>query len=275
MNCPICKSEVRVKDERGFCVSCKRSYRVIGTVDPLLVSQERVADYSEELGGESCPVCQESLIMRNINGKKLQYCQECKKGFKNGKEDEEINKDYFFCVSCEEKLSENPDQDGDYFAEYGEMAGKEICCGCYESDLSDAMTLIHCIDSERITYKLGRYNGINEDVCESLEDGDSILAFLPSWHSSDAWRGHYETKPGDDWIRVVDGWFGTVDGYTPYDEIDKFHKKWEVEQSTPRFEMIVCFPRTSNCCSCGIEIYVKDGWQQQFSNWLEGEKKDD
>lgn len=176
------------------------------------------------------------------------------------------------CVSCGKFF------DFEAFGFFGEVAneyeGKPICDTCRADDFNEPLaSVVLASDNEKYTGRIGYY-GVEVEDFSGYGSGthfDNLVrdfANLLKWHASGAWRGSYQGEAPTGWERVIDSWFGSVDGHFPETAVKKFHDKWEVEQDLPDFEIFVAFPRTSNVCSTGIEVYVPTGRETDFNKWL-------
>ena len=156
-----------------------------------------------------------------------------------------------------------------FFADAGtEDDGKPICDICYGDDHAEPRATLLFWDGDEDTEKgsIGHYS-INAEYFEELA---YAYALRFGWHSTDGWRGYFGGKDFEDWVKVLDSWFGTIGGHTHGDtELENFHRRWETEKARPDFPVFVAFPLTSNVCSCGIEVYVKKENKEDFAKWLE------
>ena len=176
------------------------------------------------------------------------------------------------CLVCDQVL--NCREEG-YLVEIGSHKGKLVCDDCWFDDLAEPIaTVILAKDGERYTGKVGNYGFEAEDYCGIGSGSDfyrlvSEYADSVKWHASDAWRGYYEGKLDGLWTKVLDSWFGTIDAFFHEDDLlDRFHQRWEQGEETPPFDVFVAFPRTSNVCSCGIDVYVPKGKEEEFTKWV-------
>jgi len=177
-----------------------------------------------------------------------------------------MKKGYRKCISCEKSFDY---ESFGFTAEMGENAGKPVCDECWNDDGGgDAVaTIIFSSQGDRDTFHLGSYS-LHGEYDESMRPEVWEYARNVKWIASSVYRGSYQGKAPDGWKNVLDSWFGTIDGHNVDGDLEKFQEKWENEKKTPDFDLIVGFPRTSNVCSCGIEIYVKTGDKKQFLAWL-------
>ena len=179
------------------------------------------------------------------------------------------------CVSCDQIFKF--EKEG-CLVEIGSHKSKFVCEDCYFDDLAEPIaTVVLAKDGERYVGKVGRYGFEAEDYY-GIGSGSSFYRLVSEyadsvkWHATDAWRGYYEGKLNGLWTRVLDSWFGIVDGCFHGDNpLDKFHQRWEEQGEAPPFDVFVAFPRTSNVCSCGIDIYVPQGSEKRFQQWLGGD----
>lgn len=174
------------------------------------------------------------------------------------------------CSNCGDEISgESDDTTGEN--EYYDYDGNQICESCDNDDLNNSIVLY----DEGVKIDVWRFGSchVAADSGDYDEDcfQDKVVACFvrgTKWVSSDAWRGHYELPVPAGYIRVLDSWFGSLAGYFPDEHTAKFHEKIEVEKCLPQFPLYVVFPRTSNCCSCGIEVYVRKTDTEKYYQWL-------
>ena len=147
------------------------------------------------------------------------------------------------------------------------------CWPCIEYDQSEPKaTAALCTGGEQYHFRIGQY-GITEcgdgEVPGALFE-EVVRPYAKSlvWHSTDPWRGYYESHFSDRWTKVIDDWFG-IDGYNVTGKLGRFHQKYKTEKTMPNCDLLVAFPRTSNVCTCGIEVYVRLEDMSIFQAWLE------
>lgn len=167
------------------------------------------------------------------------------------------------CAYCEKKIK----REDAYPIEFKKGRLRWLCEGCYSDDFAEPIAIVVIYENgERINKGIiGNYNYYAEDW--SHEDLISEYGHKLLWKSTDSWRGYYQGKLRG-FTCVIDSWFGSVDGYFPDEDVENFHRKIEIEQDYPEFLMVVAFPRTSNVCSCGIEVWVEKGKKREFERWL-------
>lgn len=191
------------------------------------------------------------------------------------------------CMCCQETVAQIRGRDergyaildgqwveegGDYISALKDSGW--LCSWCMEQEHEYGNRIVYCEDGERSQFLIGEY--IIQDLDDSNISGyifDNVI--LPyaqglTYHHTDAWRGHYDgTAFNSSWTKVLDGWFGTIDGHNVGDnDLGKFHEQFQVNQSLPDCPMLVAFPRTSNICACGIEVYVPKPKVGVFEEWL-------
>ena len=149
-----------------------------------------------------------------------------------------------------------------------------ICWPCLEMEEVEpkATVFLHAND-ERYGFRVGSYaiieTGDDEVPGDLFEKVIRPYAERLNWHPSDPWRGAYIGSINSGWQKVIDDWFGTMDGHNIGDnDLGKFYEKYEKQKEVPDFSMLVCFPRTSNCCSCGIEVYTPEVFVDSFKEWI-------
>lgn len=167
------------------------------------------------------------------------------------------------CVSCENPIE---DLDNAYQVERGSDKGKQICESCYSDDSSDAIaTVVSCEHGKRNTHYLGSYTISAEGFLDEIvqEYSDSL-----EWKATDGWRGYFEGKTPNGWIKVLDTWFCGFDGTNVEGLTERFHELWQEQNETPDFPMLVSFLRTSNVFSTGLDIYIPAWAEDDFKAWI-------
>ena len=86
--------------------------------------------------------------------------------------------------------------------------------------------------------------------------------------SGRGYRGAYEGNINDNMIRVIDSWFG-MGGYNINGDLEAIRLRVEEARDFPNFLMLMCFTRTSNVCSTGVEVYIKKDDKLNYKKWLE------
>jgi hypothetical protein len=174
------------------------------------------------------------------------------------------------CICCERELDER-EQEFSNIVEIGEHEGEVICEACYYDDQSSPdVNVILCEGDERHKYGVCSYS--ITDYEDSLDWRGPVGKYIESlgWHSTDPWRGYYAGGAPEGWVRVINDWFG-IDGHNVRGDLGLFHERWEEEQNNPPFDTIVAFPRGSNVCACYIEVYIPEGREEEWRQWLDGD----
>lgn len=169
----------------------------------------------------------------------------------------EVLKDELGCPVCEEYF--NPEQGGT-IATLGEHQGWLICERCESSDRSEGTPVYHVTGGSVDDFVIGSY-AVHGEYDES--QAGPVYEYAKSIHrvATDAWRGYYTGHAPEGWINVLDDTFSN-DGVIMGDHTDAFRQVWNKAKRAGDFpedlEMLVCFPLTSNVCTCGIEVYLRD-----------------
>lgn len=191
------------------------------------------------------------------------------------------------CISCGGTAAQVLKQYGRYALIDGEWLDKGgdkvtaidkegwICYPCFEMEETEprAVVLLYA-DDERYGFRVGSY-AIIETGEDEIPGAFFKWVIRPyaqslSWHPSDPWRGAYIADFNSSWVKVIDDWFGTMDGHNldDWNDVGKFYQLYEEEKTLPDCSLLVAFPRTSNVCSCGIEVYVPKAFVETFKEWL-------
>lgn len=165
------------------------------------------------------------------------------------------------CICCDEVI-----EDVQNWATRGEHEGEPLCDDCaYES-----MDVASAIRDSDYVYYCGEYTDTVYGEDEAISEYFSSL----EWHSTDGWRGYYYGSAPTDYTRMVNSWFGTVDGYFPDSTVELFHDKYEAGEFDGLDFFIAC-PRTSNVLSSGIEVFVHNDSVEEFKNILKSSHTDE
>lgn len=197
------------------------------------------------------------------------------------------------CVGCEATVAQllAMEPDGRYVeqGEWLDVSGDRyvaidasrqgwMCWPCLEMEEMEPQAVLLLYVSEdagecwQYKFRIGSHvitedeEGLAGDMFESV-----VRAYAQklSWRYRDAWRGAYIGDFDGEWVKVIDDWFGTIDGHNcDRGDLGKFYDAHEVTKKPVDFPMLVAFPRTSNVCSCGIEVYVKKEDVNLFKRWL-------
>jgi len=102
------------------------------------------------------------------------------------------------CINCDEEL----DLDHD---DYDWTEDGPLCWGCYEVESEHASTLLH-FGIEGI----GKYyiadHFVRDEWGEDAKEWVRERLQPRAWHSTDGWRGYYDTKPQDGYVVLAEGW---------------------------------------------------------------------
>jgi len=148
-----------------------------------------------------------------------------------------------------------------------------ICHPCLELDeVEPAATIVLHSEGQKFVFAIGKYAIFErgeDEIDGSLFEQIRAFAKKLTWHSTDAWRGYYTADFDTNWVRVIDDWYGTIDGHNcDRGDFGRFYTKYEIEKTVPDCQLLVCHCRTSNVCSCGIEVYVPKTNLDTFKEWL-------
>ena len=199
------------------------------------------------------------------------------------------------CISCNMTVAHLYDKGkGKYCIEDGQWVQHDswsrytaidkegwMCGACLEYEEAEpaAVVILHGAHGEnpddyhKHIFKIGSHVIINTSDDEMqgdlFEEVVKPYVLNLNWHPIAPWRGHYAGKPKDIWVEVIDDWFGTVDGHNcDRGDLGRFYKLYEQQKQMPGFPMMVCFPRTSNVCACGISVFVPRDFLESFKRWL-------
>jgi hypothetical protein len=193
------------------------------------------------------------------------------------------------CISCGQTVAQilRSDKNGRYHIEEGEWLdvcgdrvtaidkAKEgwICGPCLEYEEAEPKAVVILHADEKFIFHIGQYaiveTGDDEIPRDLFEEVVKPYAMSLSWKPTDAWRGAYIGRFKDGWAKVIDDWFGTIDGHNcDRGDLGKFYDLYEVRKDVPEFPLLVSFPRTSNVCACGIECFTRAEDIAKFKSWL-------
>lgn len=169
------------------------------------------------------------------------------------------------CVACDaHSCTERLDGSGDW--RYSNVKGGEICSECYESDIEypSQIILFSPGEEEPAKYFVGSY------VTMDQFGDDAPSGMERVYHSTDAWRGYYETQvPGT--IEIESG----ADLYGLETDVRSLAEriKQEHEEGTlPVPVYVICDP-TSNVFSVAMTIRISPADQIIFNRWLKNEEE--
>jgi len=182
-----------------------------------------------------------------------------------------MTKGFKKCTSCEKFF------DAESFgmsADRGENEGKIICDECFSQDGEEPIAnVVYCKDEEREDCTVGE-NTIQTENDESVRPELWEYARSIIWKSDGGYRGFYEGKTPEGWKKMIDSWFCGFDGHNIEGVLAKFQKSFDSDKKTPDFDMIVSFPRTSNCFSTGIEVFVPEVNKKDFYKWIKATEEE-
>lgn len=168
------------------------------------------------------------------------------------------------CVACDaHSCTERLDGSGDW--RYSNLKGGEICSDCYESDLEypSQVILFHPSESDIVKYLVGTY------VTMDQFGDDAPPGMQRVYHSTDAWRGYYETEvPGTVEIDAgADLWGELTDVRSLAERVKEAHGS-----GTLPVPVYVVMDPTSNVFSVAMTIRVSSADRISFNNWLKNEE---
>lgn len=169
------------------------------------------------------------------------------------------------CVGCDaHSCTERLDGSGDW--RYSNLRGDLICSGCYESDTEYFSTVIlfHPSETEPVKYYVGSYVSMDQWGDDAPSGMERI------YHSTDAWRGYYETQvPGT--IEIDSGadlWGQETDVRSLAERIQEDHKNGIL----PVPVYVIC-DLTSNVFSVAMTIRINPADRITFDRWLKNEEE--
>lgn len=167
------------------------------------------------------------------------------------------------CADCGEKF--NPDEGG----WYGNISEKYICDGCWESESEHASTIVRYAPDGKEVVRYGDHSAITDEGDEPPEWFWHYFGGR-KWHSTDAWRGYYDTEWKNGFVRIADGWVtGWVDDTVSHKQpaID-FNEYIQKEYATLPCPVYWLFEQTSNVFSTASEIFLDKADKPKFVKWL-------
>ena len=181
----------------------------------------------------------------------------------------------FNCDGCETSIEREAD-----VWHASEISGKEFCDGCWTEDINAGSSAFivgpdfASLENEPVRALIGNHFVINKYGDDWDWDSHSKnVKFRRAYHSTDAWRGYYETKI-EGWTEIVDGW--TTGGWgDPTAERKLPFNKWaealyEGKIVSPVNVAVITDP-TSNVFSTAVGVHVPDDKADEFREWLNGE----
>lgn len=186
----------------------------------------------------------------------------------------------YICPDCKGEYLFNPEnqeyenEDGErlHFY-YSELADTEICEGCEQSDTEHASTIVRYDGLEKEAVRFGNY------VAFELKYGDVPDWFWKyfdkrKWHSTSAWRGYYQTKWKNGFVKIADGWVTSWPSESVKHKIKAIELNQFLQDLAENGEAIPApifwvFEPTSNVFSTASEIFCNKKDLPVISNWLE------
>lgn len=164
------------------------------------------------------------------------------------------------CACCDEKIDE--ESDFGYGGEGTKYEDKIVCEGCYYDD--DPYATLY-FSNEFEEFEAG--DPLFICCCRNDTQGE----FTAKWVSTDAWRGYYEIESKNWKILHDDCILSMSQDADNLEEFDKILMKKLEELAIP---YVRAFARTSNCCSCGYDLFVpKDTDAEQVMKAVEQDKE--
>jgi hypothetical protein len=173
------------------------------------------------------------------------------------------------CANCNDEIN----TDDDVFYE-SEINKKTYCQSCQNEDVGTGSTVL-IVGPDYEPDREGPFRVYVGDwfVMDRWGDPCTELQFSRNYHSTDAWRGFYETKIIG-WVEVVGGWTtgwggdSTGDRKVPFNEWAEALFTGEI---VPPVNVAIITDPTSNVFSTGIGVFVPVGQEDTFTNWVNGE----
>jgi hypothetical protein len=165
------------------------------------------------------------------------------------------------CASCGEHKCDGEDNYGPYH--YGNRTGEAYCYPCWESEEYSPST-VHLITAGE---PMRKFYITDYHVMDEWGDEPDIN-IERTYHSSDAWRGYYDTTIGG-CVTIEEGadLWGEVTDIRQLAE--RIHQ--EAEEGTLPVPVYVITDPTSNVFAVGMGIQVKESDLALFNAWRAGE----
>jgi hypothetical protein len=173
------------------------------------------------------------------------------------------------CMSCEDTF----DLDVDYM-QWANLAEDWMCESCYEAE-SQYVSTVMVIGPDYPIDREGPAKFYVGSAFSMNQWGDEPdLNFKRTWHSTDAWRG-YSVTTIEGWVEVgLEGW--TTGGWgDPIADRKQPFNEWVESlfdgEVFPPVNIAVVSDLTSNVFSTAITVYVQEGREAVFQDWLNGD----
>jgi hypothetical protein len=111
-------------------------------------------------------------------------------------EPEDDNDTTFLCTNCE--VVYDAENEGIHISEATHEA---FCDECWYQQFNEASHATLVEDGEATGYLVTEHGAFDSQYMEEVEG-----LLVRTYHSTDGWRGYYETKPVGDWREMAQGW---------------------------------------------------------------------
>jgi len=167
------------------------------------------------------------------------------------------------CVECHEVF--------DYDSSGQSCEGGCLCDGCAEHDREYASTLVNYGQDGKTVIVFGDYLAYDEDGDWDAADALHAVLGKRKWHSTDAWRGYFDTPLQPGYVQLADGWgTGMPDETVQRKETLLDFGEWLVDNcySAPGEGLYVLVEPTSNLFSQAVTVFCKEEDKQAIQDWL-------
>lgn len=170
------------------------------------------------------------------------------------------------CEGCREKFDA---VDFENTSQYANLLEGYICEGCVESDYERPSTLVKW-NGEKEVIHWGEFMAWTDGGDDPPRWFWELLGkHRREWHSTDGWRGYYETKL-DRLVSLADGWVTGFPDETTQQKVKAgqlFNLLNDEHEPLPG-ELFWLFESTSNVFSTASEILVRESTKEAIIEWL-------
>lgn len=164
------------------------------------------------------------------------------------------------CPICKEKF--DPDQEG----YYANILESEICQGCLECEEEHSSTIVKFENGEKEKVVYNEY--FAQDDNSEIPEWFSNIFDKREYVSTDGWRGYYETKWKNHFVKLADGW---VTGFPDETKTEKSALSLNdllESGECPPVALYWVFEPTSNVFSTASEVFVEESDKKEAIKWL-------
>ena len=180
-----------------------------------------------------------------------------------------MSADLTTCPGCDTEY----DIDTDYL-QWANIAETWLCESCYESESQYASTVLVAGPDYEPTSEGPVKFYVADSFSMTMWGDEPDLDFKRTYTSTDAWRGYYTTTI-EGWVEVgLEGWTTGGWGDPIADRKQTFNNWVEAlfeEGGAPPVNVAVVTDPTSNVFSAAVTVYVEEGGEDVFSEWLNGD----